>query len=199
MTQPLTDAITALTRYANETTGASDTTLSDAVETLVEGYGQGGGDIFRQEEVSYGTYKWQASFEENQRLADGYVFEMEIEWADVSGFPMIGAIGKPYNYEYQGATTGDIGGWLAANVVSFYMSVTGSNIAVIINKVRQNIHIDDPTTRHTLKVDKDNVYVDGNIVGTTPQYIVTLPLTGIGSIEGIQRWQGTYHLIRYGK
>ncbi len=43
MAQPLTDAINALTRYANETTGQSDTTLSDAVETLVEGYGQGGG------------------------------------------------------------------------------------------------------------------------------------------------------------
>lgn len=43
MTQPLTDAINALTRYANETTGQSDQTLSDAVETLVEGYGQGGG------------------------------------------------------------------------------------------------------------------------------------------------------------
>ena len=44
MAQPLTDSILALTRYANETTGASDTTLSDAVETLVEGYGQGGGE-----------------------------------------------------------------------------------------------------------------------------------------------------------
>lgn len=43
MPTPLTDAINALTTYANETTGASDTTLSDAVETLVDGYGQGGG------------------------------------------------------------------------------------------------------------------------------------------------------------
>ena len=43
MPTPLTDAIQALTRYANETTGQSDTTLSDAVATLVEGYGQGGG------------------------------------------------------------------------------------------------------------------------------------------------------------
>lgn len=42
-TTPLTDAINALTRYANETTGASDTTLSEAVNTLIEGYGQGGG------------------------------------------------------------------------------------------------------------------------------------------------------------
>ena len=40
---PLTDAINALTRYANETTGASDTNLSDAVGTLVAGYGGGGG------------------------------------------------------------------------------------------------------------------------------------------------------------
>ena len=42
-TTPLTDAIQALTTYANETTGASDTTLSAAVGTLVAGYGQGGG------------------------------------------------------------------------------------------------------------------------------------------------------------
>ena len=44
MAQPLTDAINALTRYANETTGADDQTLSEAVGTLVAGYGQGGGD-----------------------------------------------------------------------------------------------------------------------------------------------------------
>ena len=41
-TTPLTDAINALTQYANETTGQSDTTLSDAVGTLVAGYGGGG-------------------------------------------------------------------------------------------------------------------------------------------------------------
>lgn len=42
---PLTDAIQALTTYANEVTGASDTTLSEAVATLVAGYGGGGGGI----------------------------------------------------------------------------------------------------------------------------------------------------------
>lgn len=40
---PLTDAINALTTYSNTVTGASDTTLSDAVGTLVAGYGGGGG------------------------------------------------------------------------------------------------------------------------------------------------------------
>lgn len=39
MSTPLTDSINALTAYANETTGASDTTLSDAVGRLCEGYG----------------------------------------------------------------------------------------------------------------------------------------------------------------
>jgi len=43
MSTPLTDAITSLTTYANGVTGASDTTLSDAVRTLADGYGQGGG------------------------------------------------------------------------------------------------------------------------------------------------------------
>ena len=37
-TTPLTDAINALITRANETTGKSDTTLSDAVESLVDGY-----------------------------------------------------------------------------------------------------------------------------------------------------------------
>ena len=40
MSTPLTDSINALTAYANETTGASDTTLSDAVGRLCEGFGK---------------------------------------------------------------------------------------------------------------------------------------------------------------
>ena len=45
MSTPLTDAINALTTYANEITGKSDTTLSAAVESLVDGYGGGGGGV----------------------------------------------------------------------------------------------------------------------------------------------------------
>ena len=45
MATPLTDSINALTTYANEVTGASDTTLSDAVHTLASGYGGGGGTV----------------------------------------------------------------------------------------------------------------------------------------------------------
>lgn len=41
MATPLTDLINALTAYANKITGGSDTTLSDAVHTLAQGYGGG--------------------------------------------------------------------------------------------------------------------------------------------------------------
>lgn len=40
MSTPLTDRIAALTSQANATTGASDTTLTDAVGTLISGYRQ---------------------------------------------------------------------------------------------------------------------------------------------------------------
>lgn len=39
----LTNQIEALIAYANETTGKSDTHLGDAVKSLADGYGQGGG------------------------------------------------------------------------------------------------------------------------------------------------------------
>ena len=42
MTKVLTPKIEALTAYANEITGKNDTTLSDAVASLADGYGGGG-------------------------------------------------------------------------------------------------------------------------------------------------------------
>lgn len=42
---PLTNAINALTTYSNTVTGASDTTLSEAVATLASGYGGGGDSV----------------------------------------------------------------------------------------------------------------------------------------------------------
>lgn len=52
MSTPLTDSINALTTYANEVTGGSDTNLSDAVHTLASGYGQGSAS-----NVVTGTFK----------------------------------------------------------------------------------------------------------------------------------------------
>ena len=49
---PLTDSIEALTTYANQVTGASDTNLSDAVYTLAQGYGSGGSALFERGEIT---------------------------------------------------------------------------------------------------------------------------------------------------
>ena len=51
MSTPLTDSINALTAYANEVTGGSDTTVSDAVHTLASGYG-GGSGVWKQKQVT---------------------------------------------------------------------------------------------------------------------------------------------------
>lgn len=49
---PLTDQLNALTQYINTVTEGSDTCLSDAVATLADGYGGGGGSI----SVKTGTF-----------------------------------------------------------------------------------------------------------------------------------------------
>jgi hypothetical protein len=66
MPTPLTDAINALTTYANGVTGKSDTNLPDAVRSLADGYGQGGGTFegLRLVSVDSNTgkptsYKWE--------------------------------------------------------------------------------------------------------------------------------------------
>lgn len=53
MSSPLTDKINALTAYANEITGESDTTLSDAVASLASGYGGGGSSGLEYEAGTY--------------------------------------------------------------------------------------------------------------------------------------------------
>lgn len=64
MSTPLTDSINALTTYANEVTGASDTTLSDAVHTLASGYGGGGsGSVKTGSFVGDGTKEVDLSIE----------------------------------------------------------------------------------------------------------------------------------------
>ena len=65
MATPLTDSINALTTYANEVTGTSDTTLSDAVHTLASGYG-GSATLITKTITANGTYS------ASDDSADGY-------------------------------------------------------------------------------------------------------------------------------
>ncbi len=65
MATPLTDSINALTTYANEVTGGSDTNLSDAVHTLASGYG-GSATLITKSITANGTYS------ASDDSADGY-------------------------------------------------------------------------------------------------------------------------------
>lgn len=88
-TTPLTDAINALTTYANETTGAGDTTLSEAVATLVAGYGQGGGTTAED-----GLVTRSLTYYENSRVTSigNNVFR---DWSGLTNvyFPLVTSIG----------------------------------------------------------------------------------------------------------
>ena len=66
MTKVLTPKIEALTAYANGITGKNDTTLSDAVASLADGYGQGGQSYEGIEVVT----------DSNGKITD-YIFHME--------------------------------------------------------------------------------------------------------------------------
>lgn len=62
MSTPLTDRINLLTSQANAKTGASDTTLSDAIETLIVGYG-GGGSSVKSGTITFDANKWNFTLE----------------------------------------------------------------------------------------------------------------------------------------
>lgn len=97
MATPLTDSINALTTYANEVTGGSDTNLSDAVHTLANGYGGGGGGITQGIEVvtdSSGkiTDYIVHGFEEVPPLLLNYV---GFNRASADGYPTVSFADKP--------------------------------------------------------------------------------------------------------
>lgn len=196
MTQPLTDAINALTRYANETTGADDPDLSSAVRTLCDGYGGGGDVALSVDTVSYGSSRWEFnSF--TKSLEDGYVLETEWYYPDITDgeYPALIAIG------------GTISGWNYENAVGVYIRYSSTSavgtkyIVVRQNKVSTNHNVDDLdfSVPHTVKIDKDYVYLDGVPVVQTNANALNVALTAIGSYEGANRFKGTYNYIKYYK
>lgn len=58
MNTPLSDEIRALIAYANETTEGADSNLGDAVKTLCDGYGKGGGETAEPEAKDVNFYDY---------------------------------------------------------------------------------------------------------------------------------------------
>ena len=98
MSTPLTDGINALTAYANETTGAEDTTLSDAVGRLCEGYGGGNiaNELAKGNDLLYGD---DIVFDSSVETIGDYAFYAKhIASASGNGVKLIGnhALSNPY-------------------------------------------------------------------------------------------------------
>lgn len=94
MATPLTDGINALTAYANEATGESNQTLSDAVESLVAGYGQGGSSPWKSvtltedhitADVGNPVYWCEYLGIPESDILDGHIFFVEV--LNNGGFP----------------------------------------------------------------------------------------------------------------
>lgn len=80
-----------------------------------------------------------------------------------------------------------------------YHNTTGETPVFV---VRQNstdyvYAYDTSLAQHVLKVDKDNVYIDGDVVVPSFSNLNGLTVLGLGSVQGTKRFQGTYHSIIY--
>lgn len=123
---PLTDSIEALTTYANQTTGASDTNLSDAVYTLVQGYGGGGESPFVIEEVVVEENNVTNMFE-----AHNYFFD---SW-ELGNFLLLKSIPDTYNQlvsmmDFSGQNNGSSGRYRNGDIGAAFN--TGAYDGVIV-------------------------------------------------------------------
>ena len=187
---PLTDAINALTQYANETTGASDTNLSDAVGTLVAGYGGGGGSSYTLsiENATNTKDKWNTMPLPNTMSSGGY-FEAEVVLAEQTNNPNIISIGK---------TMLDLGTWNTPNAIHIMLAVEQTHMYVRQSSVSTSgptpLDFADP---HTIKVDKDYVYIDGVQVVATSSNIANASTLEIGGAQGNNRFTGKFNYIHF--
>lgn len=185
-TTPLTDAINALTRYANETTGASDTTLSDAVGTLVAGYGGGGGSewlFYSNGASTWNGTRWN-SIPLPNTLPSGGCVEAEMMIVAATNNPNILSVGKNYN---------SLTAW-NTNEACHIMLNPDSKIYIRQSSATTELtSVTDFTVPHTFKVDKDYIYVDGVPILATASNIVNSSVIYIGGND----FTGTFNYIRY--
>lgn len=182
---PLTDAINALTTYANETTGASDTTLSDAVGTLVAGYGGGGSEwlFYSGESSTWNGTRWSSIPLSNTLLSGGCV-ETEMMIVAATNNPNILSVGKDY---------GSLTAWNTNNAMHIMLNPDGKIYIRQSSATTELTDVTDFTVPHTFKVDKDYIYVDGVPYVATASNIVNSSVIYIGGND----FTGAFNYIRY--
>lgn len=126
MATPLTDAINALTTYANSVTGQSDTSLSDAVDSLVAGYGGGGGDDHLYDLVS------------------GTITDSMIDWSQVTALrefafaqcTALTSIGNPTVAEIKSSAFRSCSGLVTAELTTLKQSHTATDVFRYCTKLK---------------------------------------------------------------
>lgn len=188
-TTPLTDAINALTTYSNTVTGASDTTLSDAVATLAAGYGGGGGGSYSFEmlDSDANSEAWNSSPLKNTMANGGYL-EAEVLLAAQTNIPNILSV----------ATSKlNLGNWNTPNAIHFMLAADETYIYIRQASTSTIGPVLDITVPHILKVDKDYVYIDGTLIVATHNNIKNATLLEVGAIQGNNRYAGHYNYVRF--
>lgn len=185
---PLTDAIVALTTYANTVTGESDTTLSAAVETLIDGYGGGGSSyVFSVGETTSDTSTWETLPLPNNLLTGG-VFEAEI-YCPTPNTDYDNVIGI-------GTNKTALSQWNTVDAINIFLKTD-------ILEVRQTSQLYstetlDMTVPHTIKIDKDYVYIDSVPMVATHANIKNASTLVIGECQGSKRYTGKFNYIHFG-
>lgn len=187
-TTPLTDAIEALTTYSNTVTGASDTTLSEAVATLASGYG-GGGTSYTLDIGAFTSNSevWNSPPIPNSLSSGGYL-EAKLMLASQSTTPNILSIGTTRSY---------MTNWNTTNAIHFMLSSDMSEIYVRAGSQSYGGPAVDLSVPHILKVDKDYVYIDGTPVVATHANIKNASTVSIGSVQGSNRFSGSFEYIHF--
>lgn len=186
------DECTLKIDFDQETDDMTVTRINDATgeETVISGGGQGGGDIvFEMHEATGSKNKWDIPQLQNTFLSGGY---LEVVFSDPSPATDYGDIIDWGSYEYLSQYSNDWDGHL-------YHMTSGDTPAFV---VRQNstdyiYAYDTSLSQHVLRVDKDNVYIDGEIVVPSFSNLTAFTIFGLGSTQGSKRFQGTYHSIIY--
>ena len=153
----------------------------------------GGGDdvVIDLENISYGTRKWEFNAFA-QKLADGYVLEVEWYYPEMAEGDYPNVIGIGY----------EISSWQYTNGVGIYVRYSPTAKFMVIRQAGQSTNCSydlDFSVPHTIRIDKDYVYIDGDPVVATNVNATNRAYTVIGSYEGSNRYVGTYNRIKYFK
>lgn len=152
LTEKLTDIKSqtdALISYANETTGADDTRLGDAIQSLVDGFGQGGGSSFEQnselifedtfeiqEDITSGTVSNLFSTQ-NIKVEAGVILLCEIYLIDTSFVEAINHVNFKKSKSLAMSLNGNYGGNSTPIVYSFNgISHSDSGVGLSVAYIR---------------------------------------------------------------